>query len=544
MRLTLDPFRTSLLAALGLLACGPIDKTSGDDSGSSGGTQGGETTGGATTGASTDPTTGVTSNPSTGATTTQSGETGSMTGGQTDTGEVTTGTTTATSATSTTSMTSTGSEETGSSACPSAPTLAVQGFTDPAVPSGFERCETGILHRTEKVACEVPQTPGSCPEDALAGCKSDADCTDQPFGSCQLDMVFGGFAEGSCSCVYGCETDADCGAGQICRCAGDDLGFYTQCIEAGCTIDSDCPDGELCGLAPNYCSGDGELTACTTPADTCDDDSQCNDPGCSFDTDHWACSNVACGRPFVVDAHAVVAPLCARDDWRALQSVPLERGPLAPRLAAYWSEIGQLEHASIAAFAQFVLQLLAVGAPPTLVLAAQRALADEVEHARLCFGLASLYAGAPVGPGPLAISGAVASLDLAALVDSVIREGCIGETLAAFEAREAATQATDPSVRATLAKIAADEQRHAEMAWQFVQWALVDEAAVARARATFVAAIAEVRLGVERDAHDVGAPELRAHGVVDAPLRAQIWGEGLRAVIEPCAAALLERRAA
>ena len=242
-------------------------------------------------------------------------------------------------------------------------------------------------------------------DNMLGGCSTAADCTEHPNGSCQQDMVFGGFTEGTCSCVYGCATDDDCGQGQICRCAGDGLGLHTICIEAGCAKDSDCPDGELCGLSPDICAPGGFLTACTTPNDLCDGDGSCPNPPCMFQKDHWECANAACGRPFVVDCEAVLAPTCARDDWRALLLAPSPVDPsVADQLANYWTRIGQLEHASVAAFAQFVLQLLAVAAPPDLVLAAQSALADEVEHARLAFGLASLYAGVGVGPGPLAIA--------------------------------------------------------------------------------------------------------------------------------------------
>ena len=542
MRLTLDPLRISLLAALGLVACGPVDNTTGSETSQTGGADTGTTAGTAAT--TTDPT-GSTSNPTTGATATSDGS-GSATDG---TGP---GTSTATDDGGETSTTGETGEtgdtgDTGAQACDTLVMPADQEFTDPPVPSGFEKCNDGILHRADKVACEVPITPSTCPGDALAGCKTDADCVEKPFGSCQLDMVFGGFTEGTCSCNYGCQTDADCGAGEICRCGGDGLGLYTQCIPAGCTQDSDCPDGEICGLSPDTCAPGGFLTACTTPDDLCPDVNTCGSSTCIFVDAHWECNNVACGRPFVIDAQAVVAPAVAREDWRAVQLAPtMVETSLAATLAAHWTRIGQLEHASVAAFAQFALQLLAVGAPPTLVLAAQQALADELEHARLAFGLASLYAGTGVGPGPLVIAGLDAGVDLATLVDAVIREACLGETLAAFEAREAAAQAEDPGVRAALREIAEDEARHAELGWRFVQWALADAGADAwaRARATFAAAVAEARLGVARDALDVGTPELRAHGVVDAPLRAQIWACGLRDVIEPCAAALLERRAA
>jgi len=59
----------------------------------------------------------------------------------------------------------------------------------------------------------------------------------------------------------------------------------------------------------------------------------------------------------------------------------------------------QLEHASIAAFARFSLQLLSLGAPAGLIDDCTRALGDETAHARLCFQLASAYAGRAIGSG-------------------------------------------------------------------------------------------------------------------------------------------------
>jgi hypothetical protein len=72
--------------------------------------------------------------------------------------------------------------------------------------------------------------------------------------------------------------------------------------------------------------------------------------------------------------------------------------------AEHWTKLGQMEHASIAAFARLQLQLLALGAPPDLVQACNQALIDETAHTRLCFGLASAYAGRGIGPGPLDVS--------------------------------------------------------------------------------------------------------------------------------------------
>jgi hypothetical protein len=145
------------------------------------------------------------------------------------------------------------------------------------------------------------------------------------------------------------------------------------------------------------------------------------------------------------------------------------------QLARHWARLGQMEHASIAAFARFSLQLLSLGAPPELVDDCTRALADETAHTQLCFQLASAYAGHALGPGPLDISDSLAVTTLTDIVDLVILEGCFGETSAALEALEAAELAADPVIRAAYARIAADEQRHAELAFRFVRWALACE---------------------------------------------------------------------
>jgi hypothetical protein len=44
--------------------------------------------------------------------------------------------------------------------------------------------------------------------------------------------------------------------------------------------------------------------------------------------------------------------------------------------------------------------------------------------------------------------------------------------VAALEAAEARSHCNDPVARAALQRIAADETRHAQLAWRFVAWAL------------------------------------------------------------------------
>ena len=188
----------------------------------------------------------------------------------------------------------------------------------------------------------------------------------------------------------------------------------------------------------------------------------CKSPGC------------AVGRPFLVQDVWRVAPLAKAAGWSDAGTPAVTHLSDAERAveAAHWARLGQLEHASIAAFARFQLQLLALGAPPELLDACTQATADETAHARLCFGFASVYAGYGVGPGPLDISGSLDATSLAGVVELVIAEGCFGETSATLEALEAAEVATDSVVALAYVRIAADEQRHAELAFRFVAWAL------------------------------------------------------------------------
>jgi hypothetical protein len=250
------------------------------------------------------------------------------------------------------------------------------------------------------------------------------------------------------------------------------------------------------------------------------------------------------GRPFVVDGVSRVAPAQARDDWSCVLKPDLSDldDRVRTELGEAWRGVALAEHASIASFARFVLDLLAVGAPADLVASAQRALADEIVHARLAFGLASAYLGVDVGPGPLAVEGALpAAPTLASIVRAAIEEGCIGETISAARVDHARRMCTDPAVQRVLTVISRDEQRHAELAWRFVAWALGrDPSLHADVEATFGDALAG--LGRTRPlppvlAHDL---ERRAHGISSARERVRLLRTVVADVLAPCARALLD----
>lgn len=245
-----------------------------------------------------------------------------------------------------------------------------------------------------------------------------------------------------------------------------------------------------------------------------------------------------CGRPFLVDGQARRAPTSSRKDWlRESETTELELDPATREaLASAWLEDARLEHASVASFARFTLELLALGAPAELVLDAQRAGADEIEHARLCFGLASTYAGRNLGPGPLSMQGAFGDISLLEAAVHAAREGCVGETIAAVVAGAQLAQATDPDAKRALERIARDEATHAELAWRFVSWAI--QTGGTEVRCAVVTAlersIRDERARKPSALRDIDTAGFRAHGRLDPKEQRDAELRALCEVVEPC----------
>lgn len=254
------------------------------------------------------------------------------------------------------------------------------------------------------------------------------------------------------------------------------------------------------------------------------------------------CTGACCGRAFVVGGEQRLPGCVAGSDWLAERVAPV--GELEPAmgraLARSWLDDARMEHASIASFAKFTLELLSLGAPADLVADAQRAALDEVAHAQLCFTLASRYSGQDRGPAALNVQGALGSVSLADVAVATLREGCVGETLAAVVARAQLEGATDEAVRSALGRIAEDEERHAELAWSFLRWALsVGGAAVAervRDAAAGLDPAATVGFGLDVESD----PAWRAHGRLTSEELASVQREVMTGVVAPCVRALLD----
>ena len=429
---------------------------------------------------------------------------------------------------------------------------------DPAPDTGFFACSNSswFIHRAVVEACPTPLAePGPYPD----GCPLENYCRDLPNGRCQPPVTACGE-----HCLSECQSDSDCQSNELCLCDAQ----INHCVPASCHSDAECGQGLLCiaawpggpGVTSFSCqNADDECTASCTDYDTSTsngvmqhlfgtcgltvraDGSEQRD--CSYSTNRGGC-----GRPFLVQGAALVADVARRRDWAARVYAEHDVDAVMPELrralAASWREAALMEHASIAAFARFSLELLALGAPSELVRDAAQAMADEQRHAELCFGLASAYAGVPLGPGVLDVRSCLQDVSLATVLVTTFLEGCIGETLAAVDARERARRVHDPVLEAALHRIAEDESRHAALAWRFVKWALAESAA-GMEDVLFAA------LETERERLVTGEPlprgvsdELaRAHGLSSFAERARLRREALDEIVTPCLAALCPPRA-
>ncbi|HKP64854.1 MAG TPA: ferritin-like domain-containing protein [Polyangiales bacterium] len=134
----------------------------------------------------------------------------------------------------------------------------------------------------------------------------------------------------------------------------------------------------------------------------------------------------------------------------------------AAPLAAFFADAARLEAASVFAFELLARELSQFGAPVGLIVQALQSAQDEVRHAQLVAGLARRYGAEPeqakVVRAPMRPLFAVA-------LDNAV-EGCVRETFGALVGAHQAALARDPEVAAIMRGIAADEARHANLAWQ------------------------------------------------------------------------------
>jgi len=413
--------------------------------------------------------------------------------------------------------------------------------------SGFVQCSDGTKARVAAKACDTNQLAPACEgTESSTSCLSDADCSAAPHGRClHLEQNVGGSWTG-CDCTYACAGDADCDAGEVCVCAGVD--GDSHCVPTACTTNDDCA-GADCALSvyDDGCFVTSSLQ-CRSGEDECrtveDCPSDVFNVECAVDDggDHFACLSASCtfGRPFLVDGRARTTRATAREDWRDIDITPDTEG-LSPEivaaLASRWQEVAAMEHASVASFARFTLQLMALGAPADLLAATQRAASDEVAHARVAYSIASAYAGRSLGPDVLDLEDVRIETDRAAVLRGLIEEACIGEAIGVAEALAFAEAARDPAIAAVHARIAEEEERHAALAWRALRWLLdgADDEMLAIARQSFERATEDMRRDPIAD-----GPVAPALGLWSAAQIGLVRRRVLDEVVAPCARTLLD----
>lgn len=428
----------------------------------------------------------------------------------------------------------------GSAVCDGAVPVPASDGSD----SGYMRCPDGTIHRVAALACNTSAPACGGTEDQI-NCQSDAECAEAPNGRCAsgTGVDFGGDYS-YCGCVYPCETDTDCGAGLVCVCPGvvETGAPWSTCQAAVCATGADCDSGE-CGIS-SFNDGCGEIVqlACRDESDACRLDTECGaTESCTTYGDfEWNCwgSNCAIGRPLLVDGMARTAASASRDDWSAAALRPQTEGlgpELRAALAAHWSDVAALEHASIGSFARFSLQLMALGAPSDLLADAQRAALDEIEHARIAYALASTYADGALGPGALAAAAAPIATDLAEVLVALVEEACVGETVGVAEAAYLASVIADPVLARVHHRIATDETRHAALAWRVLRWGLerADEATRRLVRQAFDDAVEKMARPLPQR-----AVVSRDHGVLSSRELQEVRLQAVRQVVIPCSRAL------
>lgn len=190
------------------------------------------------------------------------------------------------------------------------------------------------------------------------------------------------------------------------------------------------------------------------------------------------------GRPFSLEKGGfLVAPVMSSPSITIEEVVAVPENastfePIIPeadrnKAAQYWAKVAMMEHASVASFSRFSLELMSIGAPVDLLSGAHQAALDEVRHTQVSLDIANQFGSTNFTPGSFPISREAADFafgDVEKIAEAAALEGCIEETLAAAVVFEQARVMQIPSLKAQIRSVGLDEANHAAFAWRAVQW--------------------------------------------------------------------------
>ena len=155
------------------------------------------------------------------------------------------------------------------------------------------------------------------------------------------------------------------------------------------------------------------------------------------------------------------------------------RGLLLPEGDGAGDE-ARMEYASVASFGELALQLMALGAPTSLVVRCHRAALDEIAHAGMLDGLSG---GGRRGFGPIPhLQGrrigsrlSTRRRRLARIAVESYRDGWLNEGASADDMEHRARAAQTQGERRAFERIAGDERRHADLGRDVVLWCFDEE---------------------------------------------------------------------
>ena len=137
----------------------------------------------------------------------------------------------------------------------------------------------------------------------------------------------------------------------------------------------------------------------------------------------------------------------------------------------YWLESSVSEHTSIASFNKHSLELISLGAPSNLLIRCNQAAIDEIIHAVLCMSVVSSVSGKHLSDPVTNVANLLPSQPTPKEVMlSVIYDGCINETLAAYSAKVVAKCTKEPNIKKIIEKIDMEEMTHALLAFDTLDW--------------------------------------------------------------------------
>jgi len=267
---------------------------------------------------------------------------------------------------------------------------------------------------------------------------------------------------------------------------------YTQAIavDADTMLDSDPASWtpfcqEICGMTSSECfvrvnTNNGNTVRIAT---SCNDDLYAQQTDLNTPPDTWqSLCKKTCGE----EQNCTIGPDLAQQNkimincvswWqdcaggRSTEGIEVAGMPAQePSFGAWLGRMATLEAESIPAFRRLAHELAALGAPRKLRRKASRSRRDEMRHARTITSLARRHGGEPAKVMNANQTLTLRSLEEVALENAV--EGCIRETYGAWHAFAQSRESSDPEFRAIMRRIAEDEMRHAELAWEIHGWAM------------------------------------------------------------------------